>query len=470
MAVYLGENLVCSYGGTKNVSGDLDSAYVYVWEKYSLTKNIVEAEESDVLVSFQMTGNNSNDSFDYVDYSNEIKVVDENLSLVNPSNVLVNSQDAAELLLGKYVMLYGSNDLPYYRIPSTSTVTSEITSGSLYSSKSYVVSEAYKLTVGSSDVKGDYIENVCSDSNNTYPTDGEQSGYWYVYKGTLKDYSIDVQLEEKTVTPTKSIQEITADIGYDGLSKVTVDVIPSNYIEPTGTKNITSNGTVDVTEYASVNVNVSSSDSGATPTYQSKSVTPSESSQTVTPDNGYDALSSVIVNAISSTYVGSGITQKSATTYTPGTSNQTIASGTYLTGTQTISGDSNLIASNIKSGVSIFGVAGTYAGSGSSGSSMAMATGTTTSATIDTGLSSIDAIVIYKSSIAATGLVQGVYRANEAKLYYVYCSSYGSYVKACSTSSSTSCDVSGGTFTLGTSGTSGLSSNTTYNWIAFGQA
>lgn len=51
---------------------------------------------------------------------------------------------------------------------------------------------------------------------------------------------------------------------------------------------------------------------------------------------------------------------KQATTYTPTTSNQTIASGTYLIGTQTIKGDSNLVAGNIKKGVSIFGVTGTY--------------------------------------------------------------------------------------------------------------
>ena len=52
------------------------------------------------------------------------------------------------------------------------------------------------------------------------------------------------------------------------------------------------------------------------------------------------------------------VTTKAAATITPGTSNQTIASGTYLTGAQTISGDANLVGSNIKSGVSIFGVAG----------------------------------------------------------------------------------------------------------------
>lgn len=199
---------------------------------------------------------------------------------------------------------------------------------------------------------------------------------------------------------------------------------------------------------------------GITPTYQTKTVTPTESQQTVSPDTGYDALSSVTVEAISSTYVGSGITQRSstdltasrntinvpagyyaetaskavssgslktptlggsvaptisvsssglitattpnfsisfggnegyiysstqtstihvstsgysyqateqlttrgATTYTPGITDQTISSGTYLTGIQTIEGDADLVAGNIKQGVTIFGVEGTYSG------------------------------------------------------------------------------------------------------------
>lgn len=60
----------------------------------------------------------------------------------------------------------------------------------------------------------------------------------------------------------------------------------------------------------------------------------------------------------SSVSLTASVTTKGATTYTPSTSDQTIASGTYLTGAQTISGDANLVGSNIKSGVSIFGVAG----------------------------------------------------------------------------------------------------------------
>lgn len=68
-------------------------------------------------------------------------------------------------------------------------------------------------------------------------------------------------------------------------------------------------------------------------------------------------------------YVSSGtksatkqLTTEGAQTITPGTSNKTIASGRYLTGTQTIKGDANLVAANIKKGVSIFGVAGTNEG------------------------------------------------------------------------------------------------------------
>lgn len=102
---------------------------------------------------------------------------------------------------------------------------------------------------------------------------------------------------------------------------------------------------------------------------QSKTVSPSESAQTIKADNGYDGLSQVTVNAVSRTYVGSGVTKKSAATYTPGTSDQNIASGQYLNGTQTIKGDSNLTAGNIRSGVKIFNVTGSYAGSSSSGGS-----------------------------------------------------------------------------------------------------
>ena len=56
------------------------------------------------------------------------------------------------------------------------------------------------------------------------------------------------------------------------------------------------------------------------------------------------------------------LTTQGAQTITPKTYDQSIASGRYLTGQQTIKGDTNLVSENIKSGVSIFGVAGSYSG------------------------------------------------------------------------------------------------------------
>lgn len=118
--------------------------------------------------------------------------------------------------------------------------------------------------------------------------------------------------------------------------------------------------------------------SDATKTISSGSATPaasiSGSSSTVSTGTNTITLTKTVSNTpqVSAGYISSGtagntsvsltasVTTKEAATITPGTSDQTIASGTYLTGTQTISGDSDLAAANIKSGVQIFNVTGTY--------------------------------------------------------------------------------------------------------------
>ena len=66
--------------------------------------------------------------------------------------------------------------------------------------------------------------------------------------------------------------------------------------------------------------------------------------------------------------VTGNIASQGAQTITPGTSDKTISSGKYLSGTQTIKGDSNLVAGNIKAGTSIFGVTGTYTSDATVGS------------------------------------------------------------------------------------------------------
>ena len=214
--------------------------------------------------------------------------------------------------------------------------------------------------------------------------------------GFVSGGSSGVKLQSKTVTPSENTQTVNPDSSYDALSSVTVEAISNTYIGSSVTKKSaatytpgTSNQSIASGQYLSgaqtikgdsnliasnikkgvtiFNVTGSYNEATGGPTLQSKIVSPSESTQTVSPDSGYNGLSKVTVNAISSTYVGSDVTKKSAATYTPKTTDQSIASGQYLSGTQTIKGDANLVAGNIKSGVNIFGVTGTYAGGGSSG-------------------------------------------------------------------------------------------------------
>ena len=129
---------------------------------------------------------------------------------------------------------------------------------------------------------------------------------------------VQVSTETKTATPTTSSQSITPSIGKV-LSEVTVHAIPSQYVDTSDADATAANIQTGKTAY---------------------------------------------VNGVKIT---GSISSKAAESYTPGTADQTIAAGQYLSGAQTIKGDANLVAGNIKSGVSIFGVAGTYVGSGGSG-------------------------------------------------------------------------------------------------------
>ena len=124
-------------------------------------------------------------------------------------------------------------------------------------------------------------------------------------------------LQEKVVIPTTSQQDITPDSGYDGLSKVTIAAMPT-------------------AEQATPNITVMSS--GLV-------------TATATQEEGY-----VVAGTKSAT---TQLTTQGPKIITPGTADKTaVAGGRYTTGVIIVKGDANLVAGNIKSGVSIFGVAG----------------------------------------------------------------------------------------------------------------
>lgn len=71
-----------------------------------------------------------------------------------------------------------------------------------------------------------------------------------------EDINVIPQLKPLTVTPAKNAQNISAPDGKVGYSSVTVEKIPDDYIIPSGTLQITANGTFDVSGKANVLVDV----------------------------------------------------------------------------------------------------------------------------------------------------------------------------------------------------------------------
>lgn len=244
------------------------------------------------------------------------------------------------------------------------------------------------------DIKIAAIQTETKDitSNGTYtPTSGK-----FFSSVNVNVSSAEFSTQSKSIIPNETEQIITPDSGYDGLSSVTVGAISSTYVGSGVTKQaaktvapstseqtiisagVYTTGEIKMSAMPTGTLNAPTVDSAGLVTSQvgtggylssgtkttlqltvqaTKTISPSESEQIAVESNVF-TTGQIKVSAVSSSYIGSAITKKSSATYTPGTTNQIISSGQYLSGTQTILGDANLVSSNILSGVSIFGVSG----------------------------------------------------------------------------------------------------------------
>lgn len=98
--------------------------------------------------------------------------------------------------------------------------------------------------------------------------------------------------QSKTATPSTTSQTVTPDTGYDGLSSVTVDAIPSQYVVPSGSETKTANGTYDVTNLAELVVNVPSSSGSSWELITSQTLTGVSTTSTSAASAGTIALGS----------------------------------------------------------------------------------------------------------------------------------------------------------------------------------
>lgn len=146
---------------------------------------------------------------------------------------------------------------------------------------------------------------------------------------------------------TKYTGTIATKTGSDLSASGATVTVPAGYYASQQTKSVTNGSATAPATISGTSASVSTGTNTLTLS-KTVSVTPSVTAGYVSSGTAGD--SSVSLTA--------SVTTKAAATITPGTSNQTIASGTYLTGAQTISGDANLVAGNIVSGKTIFGVAG----------------------------------------------------------------------------------------------------------------
>lgn len=255
------------------------------------------------------------------------------------------------------------------------------------------------------------------------------SGEHFVYVKYRKDSSKDENDDMfKFKVSIASSAATSTDILYGKKAYVNGALIEGTIQTKTGQQGstITSNGTTSIPQgyhdggsYVSVNVSTTTANGAlGEPSISLNTSTGVITATSNVRTSGYLSTS----ETSSKTYT---LPTNSGGIITPGTSQKTaVAAGKYTTAATYVKGDSNLVAANIKSGVSIFGVSGTYEGSGSSSETyntqdLIQNVTSETSATYINGLTFVDTADQIKSVvIVQTGDFDSI-NANEVIFGYV---------------------------------------------------
>jgi len=179
--------------------------------------------------------------------------------------------------------------------------------------------------------------------------------------GTTASATADDILSGKSAYVNGSLVEgaITSKTSTDVTVSGATVTIPAGYYASGVTKSVESGSATTPTTSLSITptFGVSTTTGIVTVTgTTSQSVTPTVSAGYVTTGTSGTVSSAIATGSSANQYQ---LPTQAAQTITPGTTDKTIAAGKWLTGVQTIKGDANLVAGNIKQGTSIFGVSGT---------------------------------------------------------------------------------------------------------------
>ena len=246
----------------------------------------------------------------------------------------------------------------------TSSIDSNITAANIVSGKS-ILGVNGSATVLNGETRS---VSLTSSSGQTFtPSTG---------KNAITSITVTPNNEARTVTPTTSSQSLTVNSGYSGNGTITVNAVTSSIDSDIKATNIKSGVNILGVNGSVVELNG-----------QTKTVSPTTSEQTITPDSPKNGLTSVTVEAVTSSIdsnitagnIKDGVTILGVTgnfdpsptidslSITPSTSAQTITASGGVDGYSPInvsavtsSIDSNIQAKYIRNGVDILGVTGTY--------------------------------------------------------------------------------------------------------------